>query len=467
MWFQTVSKKQLGDLLERPSQPVDLFGGSEHAPDQPPRNGEFVLVWPARPEQNEVPTAIVVENTQRRDLLAWAASYASSYRPFTAHLHVINLLTCHALLQKTRPRPTERGIAAAVGAVLGEALSSAPPKPELTVNECARTFAYAMGRTYALGLASQLAEEITSAWSVFASLTNPHGRPELAPYQRPWMALITASTQKQYSASSDDTVRAVRELYETGELASTTLYALQSRWPMLSRLLPMLRDTREIRVSAFQSFVQELAHLEPGRDNSSDAPFVVGFVASRLAPGSLEYFRLLRPLESLLPGVLVWYGICAALQGGDFIAGSGGLGRRLYRDLSAAETFPGRPRADISVWDLEVFARSESTPLSMLGNTSFSVELAPDVVCIASTRTSAATVARATSQRSPGPDAEAIRDALPPAQRELPMTSYELTSLLEELRQALTRVSNVQYKLERLTGRLDTTSKSNRGKQRK
>ena len=474
MWFQTTSKKQLGDLLERGSSSPNLFGGSEHPPDGPPRNGELVLVWPDRPTANETPTAIVVENTQRRDLLAWAASFANSYRPFTAHVHVINFNTCTALLEPQRPRPKERGIAAAVGAILGDALAAAGQSSDLSVNDCARTYAYAMGRGYSLGL-SGLFSELTSAWQVFASLTHhaPDKRLDLERKSWPWMALAAApddgphsrveNTNRligSYDRTFRESARVLRELYEHGEVSQSTLFSLQAEWPSLEPMLPMLRDTREVRVTAFQKFVSDLANMPRQSGDADELTFVVGYIASRLAPGSLEYFRILRPMEQHLPGVLVWYGICAALQGDDFIASSGGLGRRLHRDLSAGPTFPQRPRADISVWDLEVFARSESTPLSLLGSGSFDVELMPDIICIAPSRASRP------SQPSVFADRDAVREA-PASRSEESPTPNELKSLLAELKQALGRVANVQYKLERLTGGLDSTRASAKGRQRR
>lgn len=223
----------------------------------------------------------------------------------------------------------------------------------------------------------------------------------------------------------------------------------------------MLRDTREIRVTAFQQFVQDLATYPPNRDNSAEAAFVVGYVASRMAPGTLEYFRLLRPLEPLVPGVLVWYGMCAALQSDDFIAGSGGVGRRIYRDFVAAPTFPDRPRADISVWDLDVFSHSENSPVSMVGSSSFSVELLPDVVCLASSKSQAPVkpYRQMTSEPQLLYDRDLLRDDPSTRESEPTLTTQELASLREELRQVLTRVDSVRYKLERMTSRADAPRK--------
>lgn len=428
-----------------------------------------MLIWPDRPGPGEAPTAIVVENTQRRDLLAWAASFASSYRPFTAHVRVINFKTCSALFDKPRRRPSQRGIGAAVGAILGEALAASGQSSELTVTDCARTYAYAMGRAYAVGL-SNISDEVTSAWQLFASLTNQstERRNEFERQRLAWAALATASDPgapaglfSTTDAVGGSSVSVLRELYKTGQVSESTLFSLRSNLPGLQPLLPLLRDTREVRVQAFQEFVSSLTNLS-GVAHGRELPFVVGYLASRLAPGSIEYFRLLKPLEQAFPGLLVWYGICAALQGEDFVASAGGLGRRLYRDLSAAETFPERTRADISVWDLEVFARSESSPVSLLGSAAFAVELIPDVVCVASGRASR-------PSQPPLPHADASYREAASSRDEPVMTSGELKSLMDELKQALVRVANVQYKIERLTGQggLDSPRSTTKTRQRR
>jgi hypothetical protein len=470
MWFQSASRKQLAELLERPGISANLFDGSEVLPEAPLQNDEFVLIWPERPgnQNRQPPTALIVPDTQRHDLLAWTASFKSSYRPFTAFVRVINFRTCRALIDRSRTPFAVRGAAAAVGAILGEALASAGQSSDLTLNECARTYAYAMGRAYALGL-SELLEEVTLAWQTFASITNAptDRRREMERQRRPWLALAEATEEttpspwhRSVAGSSNDinSIRLLKDLYATGAASEQSLHRFQQRWPGFESLLPMLRESREIRVQAFQRFAQDLPEIAKAQGDAEEMALVLGYLASRLAPGSLEYFRLLRQLEVHLPGLLVWYGICAALQNEDFVGNAGSLGRRLYRDLIALPSFPEAPRADISVWDLEVFGRSEANPLSFLGGAPFRVELVPDVVCVASGR-------GAPASQGQLPESDAVRQAL--RQAELSMTPYELRSLLDELRQALGRVANVQYKIERMVGDSGSTRSQSKGRTRK
>lgn len=468
MWFRTASKRSLADLLERPGDSSNLFDGSEVLPDEPPPNGDFVLAWPRRPSSDEAPTVLIVQDSQRRDLLAWAATFKSSYRPFTAFLHVISHRTCSALLEGRRIKPNERGTAAAVGAIMGDALASSQQASDLTLSDCAGTYAYAMGRAYALGL-SELYEEVTSAWQVFASVTSSGAekRREITRQRRPWKALATAASGEAldygYSlyANDDDTnsARVVAELYRTSALSESTLHVLGAKWSGINEILPMLRESREIRVQAFQRFAESLSTASVSSEaDAEEMTLILAYVASRLAPGSLEYFRLLRPLEQHLPGLLVWYGICAAFQTKDFVGNAGALGRRLYRDLSAPDTFPASPSADISVWDLEVFARVENSPLSVLGNASLEVELLPGVTCTAPRRVAAS------SQGALLPEADRSRQFSESAERL--SSSYEVRSLLDELRQALSRVQQVQYKLERMTGDSGATRAPSKGRRR-
>jgi hypothetical protein len=325
-----------------------------------------------------------------------------------------------------------------------------------------------MGRAYALGL-SELFEEVTAAWQTFASITKAptDKRREMERQRRPWLALAEATEEttpgpwhRSVTGNPNDinSIQLLKDLYGTGGASDLSLHRFQQRWPGFEALLPMLRESREIRVQAFQRFAQDLPETAKAPADVEEMALMLGYLASRLAPGSLEYFRLLRPLEAHLPGLLVWYGICAALQNEDFVGSAGGLGRRLYRDLASLPTFPEAPRADISVWDLEVFGRSEANPLSILGSAPFRVELVPDVVCVASGRGAPASQGH---QLESDPVRQALRQA------EMSMTPYELRSLLDELRQALSRVANVQYKIERMVGDSGSTRTPSKGRTRK
>jgi hypothetical protein len=447
MWFQVVSKRGLGEALERPGEARPaLFDGSESIPIRVP-SGQYVVLWHERTDRAQAPAAIVVEDEDRRDLLAWAASFATSYRPLTAHVRVLNPETCAAFLAG-RPRMSSRWVAAAVGAILGEASAASTVA---SLPECASTYSYAMGRTFALGL-HELFGQVSSAWQAFSSLTGRvKGRQGDSGRRAPWKALAAAvarpgSHSQLDSSHAEDgmagSVRVLRDLFEAGVVREATLASLQQRWPALQSMLRMLGDTRETRVSAFHRFADELAQVSQGLAGDGELAFVLGYLASRLSPGRLEYLELLKPLEGPAPQVLVWYGICAALQGNDFISASGGLGRRIHRDLSAAVTFPERPRADLSVWDLELFSKSEAGPTFAVRGRSLEVELLPDVVCVASDRGRPSQAGLFYGGGYPEPDTERLDS----------IRTGELKTLAEELRLAVDRMASVQFRLDKLAG---------------
>ncbi|MGH8223325.1 MAG: hypothetical protein ACREQZ_10165 [Woeseiaceae bacterium] len=309
---------------------------------------------------------------------------------------------------------------------------------------------------------------------MFASLTNGfERRKQLDDLRWPWLALATVGATSDRAQTDEPgfghVQRSCRELYSSGDLSDQTLSEWLRKWPASAEVFPTLRDTREIRVSAFQQFVQEVLKARTNMTNTREMSFLVGYIASRLAPGSLEYFRLLRPVDEIIPGVLVWYGVAAALHGDDFIATSGGLGRRLERELAAPRTFPLPPRADMSVWDLEVFSRSDqqNSPLAMLAGGPIQVELLPDVVCIALPRMAASVIRPPTVGGATSAAGTAQSAIVTERRTELPQAALvELGDLLGELNQALSRVANIQYKIGRLGESLELP-RSNRGRARR
>jgi len=119
--------------------------------------------------------------------------------------------------------------------------------------------------------------------------------------------------------------------------------------------------------------------------NGGTRPFVCGYLASLIDPGSIKHFGLVWPFLPEYPTALLWYGLCASLRSKHEILRSfKGLGRRLIRDLLLPDNLVGRPLADICLDELEVRLRGEH-PLMDFHRTysrNVVVELAPRVSTI-------------------------------------------------------------------------------------
>ncbi len=83
---------------------------------------------------------------------------------------------------------------------------------------------------------------------------------------------------------------------------------------------------------------------------------VCAFLATQVAPGSLEHLELLKINGT--PGMVLWYALFAALQAPiDIVTGLPGVGQRVLRELAAPSDPVGRPTADIAFSELRVLER--------------------------------------------------------------------------------------------------------------
>ena len=201
----------------------------------------------------------------------------------------------------------------------------------------------------------------------------------------------------------------------------------------LPEAFSLMEGPREQRVAAFEHVSSTV--MQGDARSAMSRAFLLGYLASRIAPGTLEHLSLLRPLENRLPGVMLWYGLCAGLSGGnELVQRLGSVGNRIVRELRRRESVFDAPRSDVSIAELTVLKRSsdQNAVSSLATDGHLVVELFPHVN---------ATVRigkRGTVAETPSVDV------------------HELQATVAELRNLLNRSSHLQTRLERLLPRKDS-----------
>jgi hypothetical protein len=140
-----------------------------------------------------------------------------------------------------------------------------------------------------------------------------------------------------------------------------------------------MHDARDKRVAALDRFLKTI----DGNSNVRETSFAIGYLASRISPGSMAHFQILLPLVNVFPSALLWYGALAGLvrDSGLVLQEFGGVGRRLLVALLDETPLLSRPECDISDFELlqlisgdkplEDFVRQSASTVS--------VEFAPGV----------------------------------------------------------------------------------------
>jgi hypothetical protein len=118
---------------------------------------------------------------------------------------------------------------------------------------------------------------------------------------------------------------------------------------------------------------------------------MLGYLASRIAPGTIKHASVLSPVSNRYPTAILWYGFCAGFADGDFslpnISERRSVdfplsARRVIRELFRVEPAWGFPVCDIGYLELMALSRTGGDPFDGLIRTtqgSVIVELLPGV----------------------------------------------------------------------------------------
>jgi hypothetical protein len=253
-----------------------------------------------------------------------------------------------------------------IALILGEAVSYLDRRPEwnqLASSVCTNTHSFALTRTVALGF-EQYSQNISAAWQSVGALTRQSKRnlDELslvAPFE---VLRDLAESGTGTGTLLHPSLFSIREacgaLLTDGELKDSTWRYLTAPVVELSGVREKMSASREDRVRVFEWAVGLLGSsrsIEPLRTG-----FILGYLCSRIAPGSLNHFDLLNGVLPMAPSAALWFGLCSGLQGrGQVLAFADGLGRRVLRDLEHSEDMFGRPRCDVALPELTILLGRE------------------------------------------------------------------------------------------------------------
>jgi hypothetical protein len=444
MWIARATRKEFIEVIQSGRSPASAEARELDSLDLTRLSSdELQLVWRERPnERASFPALVVVQREHQRDFLAWALTYLASYRPFTSFCRVVDATTASTALGRSGFPTLGRLQDACLGLIFGEVATYLNGMVELrqfTVNACASTFSYVMARAMALKILPAAEYLLTAAWpAVRVATRQPRLTLDTTGILEPWHALVAIAERGGEFGSSGLAptgliADACMELYTTGSISGRhwKLFA-----PELSRLgdaQDEMRGPREERVMAFERAVASLtaSHF---RENNAGA-FLCGYLASQIAPGTLEHAQLLSRHLATFPTALLWYGLCAGLnEKASLESYASGLGRRVLRDLLASDQALDRPRCDIAVSELEILLGNADNLVIDLRQANpghLVVEVAPCVT----------TVVR-------WPSRTEVPANLFPAGPVL----EEAKALLAELGQVISRAENIRTRLANVVG---------------
>lgn len=357
----------------------------------------IAVVWSQEPREGEyLPIALVAHREERREMLAWISTYLREIRPFTAYCRLLSPEAVQTL-RDVRLGPLPRGVEGALcGVILGEVLAQMKVGDQrgISVRACASTLSFALARAVAMGLPAEFLEEVVRGWTEARRATRQSAR-ELGPQELslPWYVIARlagiARSNEAPDRMGEMIVTACGELKEGRDVSDEI-------WSELTRGLPAgvvksraaMLTSRESRVAALEvarnALLPEKIVAHGGNGVNSAEAFLVGYLASRAAGGSLEYLNLISEASGRGGGAAVWYALCCGLAGGDVLGFANGVGRRVLREVLRDESPAVRPTSDIGIEELSLLASAENGAVQIATESSgyVSVELFPSVVTV-------------------------------------------------------------------------------------
>jgi len=445
--YYEVPRRDLQLLLRRSATELSpaLLGGVEISDPITPAPGHCLVVCQEKPTLRV--TALVTRESERSEFLAWIATYLSGYRPITAHFHVLTPELLKQLLNAKAAAIDPRTVSGLAGAILGEALLASPrDSAVITIGKCRSTQSFALSRGVVLGLGDAVRREMAEErWRWIAPRRSSSLNGSAEEMELPVLA-ATASPQLGLGFSMGphgDLIRACVEIRSRGEISRELLQLLVSRLPVqFEGLYSAIEGTREVKVGVFEAFrgvIDSAASQMPSR--GSTAAFLLGYLASRIAPGSLEHFRLVTMQGERYATAIIWYGLCAGLHPESEVLERSPVARRVVRDLLLRESLLDTPRGDIALFELDQMGAAPTFAPYLDGP--LDVEVVPGVVC-----------------RSLQPSASQASD------RDLSELAAELGTIVHRLGRIQQRMAVAPGRGKEPSGRIDRKTSGRRVKNR-
>ena len=354
---------------------LDVIGGRldarrlAHPADRrakaPPLGAEELLfVWPhssgESPRKARLPPLIAIDRERQREFFAWVSTFLTDLSPFTAHCRVVDPSDLARVESLDEREPSLAGVeGASVALILVEAKLAGEPSPGLGL--CRRSLSYALARSVALGAAAEAEDQVAESWLRLQQRAAPT-RPlsKLDSLRRVWreVARLTAperTTQLDLGVAGGPRTlpAACRELFSAGEVQRASWTSLVQGDLELTEAPKSMEGSREDRVTVLERSIARLRRLPNGE--GSEKAFAAGYLASRVAPGSIEHLPLVVSSAQEFAGAEYWYALAAGLsKHSDARAFSRGVGGRLLRDLLRRESLSASPEADVSIPELDV-----------------------------------------------------------------------------------------------------------------
>jgi hypothetical protein len=374
MWMSSISREEFITIAQGESLKSKPLRAIETLDEFKKGSEGLIAVWAEKPEQTKLPNLLLLPERDKKDLFAWANTYVK-IKPLTAFVRTLDFETIGRL--RTPPLNTDRWQSGILGVILAEALTYIDQvSTKLSLRACEGTYSFGVARSLLHVGGSENVRQTGLNW--FRSreaLGNQATKLGFSQLQEVWLVILQLVTSEM-QAVPQTIVQSCKNLLETGDISDLDWSALTNEMTV-HNLRRAMHDTREERVKLFENFLQSLKNSSSSKQ---EVGFLVGYLLSMIAPGTLDHWRLLSTVRQSIPVAGLWYGICAGLRREARLESYGGaVGRLVTRELQRKIDLLEQPICDIAVDELEVTGSYFKAEAQVTSN-AIEIEISPGVV---------------------------------------------------------------------------------------
>ncbi len=360
-----------------------------------PAKDTVMAIWSLDPRKTtQLPEVLVCQDGTQNDWAAWITTFAAMIRPFSAYMRLVTYADFQRSAGKSVTSDIGRFAWPAAGLILGEVLgaSGLPDKAldTLSATAFASTLSFVMFRTAVVYPDFQEWTKLVGMWESIREVTRQRARPvESGSVARVCATAMDAlglrGASKLLTPGDIEVSEACRSLCRSSHRVSPNLFDFR----IFGEAERVMRGSREDRVVAFEQFLHTSVGT-PAR-KPEVMSFMLGYLASRIAPGTIRHSSVLARVADRYPTAVLWYGFCAGFAESDAEMPNTGRTRvvdlpsstrRVVRELIRPEQVLSAPICDIGYLELMALSRTGGDPLESLIKTtqgSVIVELLPGV----------------------------------------------------------------------------------------
>ncbi|MFH1739239.1 MAG: hypothetical protein ABIH23_09545 [bacterium] len=394
-YYARVDRRDFGDLMsEEGVSRLNIEIAAEIDVLKAPVSNAVLAVWSFDPQKTaQLPEVLICLDGTQNDWAAWITTFAARIRPFSAYMRLMTNADFQRTVKRSLTPDISRYTWPASGLILGEVLGASGLSDKaletLPGTAFASTLSFVMCRTAAMYPDFQEWSNLVEMWESIREVTKQRARSvESASVARVCATVMDAlgfkGVSKILTRNDMEVSEACRYLFMSPQRIPSNL----SETKLFADAEIMMHGSREDRVRSFEEFLRRSDGISETKPEVMS--FMLGYLASRIAPGTIRHSSILGQVTHRYPTSVVWYGFCAGFAEGEAnmpnVSRCGvdlpSSARRVIRELLRPEPFLGVPVCDIGYLELLALSRTGGNPLEGLIKTtqgSVIVELLPGV----------------------------------------------------------------------------------------